>query len=439
LPRPADQPESNNTLPDPELNPLVNPLLGQNMGRWAEVYFTSPPEKREQAVLNLLRELEGDAPGASSNTGTSNAVTGKAGTQPSETLRAREALQERPPQSFTAAEEVQATGQDFILCRSCSAQNSADQKFCGQCGALLPGEADETATRNWPSQAPSRNEVAEFSTDGTADRESSLEETRYAAHHQDTQTSVEADTEHQTTSAYDDPRDYPWRSDVDAPQFMPVYEPVPYRYRIYVGTAVALLITALIYIAWHGTQATSEYSHTLPQAAPSAATKPPERSQTPPVPVAPSSAKAGTENDKAKVPAPGDSKTAGRKANQATTRMDDATGMKKASTPASLSTRVVDQPASLPDNGSRELAVAEGFLQGAQGKVRDSGEAAKWLWQAVRKENAAATLILSELYLKGDGVPKSCDQGRLLLNAAGRRGAPGAGERIRNLQAFGCQ
>jgi hypothetical protein len=410
------------------------------MGRWAEVYFTSPPEKREEAVLNLLRELEGDASGTLSNAGTSNAVTGNVGTRPSETLQTREAIQERPPQSFTAAEDVQATGQDYILCRSCSAQNSADQKFCGQCGSLLPGEADETATRNWPSQAPSRNEVAGFSTEGTADRQSSFEGARYAAHYQDTQTSVETDTEHQTTSAYDDPRDYPWRSQVDAPQFMPVYAPVPYRYRIYVGAAVALLITALVYIAWRGTQATSGYSHTLPQAAPSAATQPPERSQASPPPVAPSPAKAGSENDKAKVAVPADNKASGRQASQATTRMDDATEMKKVSTPASMSTTLAtERPNALQDNGGRELAVAEGYLTGAPGKIRDSSEAAKWLWQAVRKENAAATLILSDLYLRGDGVPKSCDQGRLLLNAAARRGARGAGERIRNLQAFGCQ
>jgi len=49
------------TLPSPELNPLTNPVLGRNMGRWAEVYFTSPPEKREQAVQELLRELERDS------------------------------------------------------------------------------------------------------------------------------------------------------------------------------------------------------------------------------------------------------------------------------------------------------------------------------------------------------------------------------------------
>jgi TPR repeat protein len=98
-----------------------------------------------------------------------------------------------------------------------------------------------------------------------------------------------------------------------------------------------------------------------------------------------------------------------------------------------------ERQTSLQDNGSRELAIAEGYLKGEQGKTRDSTEASKWLWQAVRKENAAATLLLSDLYLRGDGVPKSCDQGRLLLNAAARRGASGAGERIRNLQAFGCQ
>ncbi|HEY4781670.1 MAG TPA: hypothetical protein VIH54_07620, partial [Chthoniobacterales bacterium] len=162
--------------------------------------------------------------------------------------------------------------------------------------------------------------------------------------------------------------------------------------------------------------------------------------QAPAPPVAASSAKAASQNDKAKVPVPPDNKTTGQQANRATTRMDDTTEMKKVSAPASMSTNLpAERQPSLQDNGSRELAIAEGYLKGEQGKTRDSTEASKWLWQAVRKENAAATLLLSDLYLRGDGVPKSCDQGRLLLNAAARRGASGAGERIRNLQAFGCQ
>jgi hypothetical protein len=53
-----DEPKVDEGLPDPRLNPLINPRLGRNLGRWAHVYYTTPPEKREQAVLELVRELE---------------------------------------------------------------------------------------------------------------------------------------------------------------------------------------------------------------------------------------------------------------------------------------------------------------------------------------------------------------------------------------------
>jgi TPR repeat protein len=57
----------------------------------------------------------------------------------------------------------------------------------------------------------------------------------------------------------------------------------------------------------------------------------------------------------------------------------------------------------------------------------------------VGKGNLAATLALSDLYLRGDGVPKSCDQARLLLDAAARKGGRSAADRLRNLRAFGCE
>jgi TPR repeat protein len=83
--------------------------------------------------------------------------------------------------------------------------------------------------------------------------------------------------------------------------------------------------------------------------------------------------------------------------------------------------------------------MAEKYLKGNQGTPRDSGEAAQWLWKAVGKGNPAATMALSDLYLRGDGVPKSCDQARLLLEAAARKGATDAAEKLNNLQAFGCE
>jgi len=62
-----------------------------------------------------------------------------------------------------------------------------------------------------------------------------------------------------------------------------------------------------------------------------------------------------------------------------------------------------------------------------------------WLWKAVAKRNAEATLLLSDIFLRGDGVSKNCDQARVLLDAAASNGNKGAAERLRHLQAFGCE
>ena len=90
--------------------------------------------------------------------------------------------------------------------------------------------------------------------------------------------------------------------------------------------------------------------------------------------------------------------------------------------------------------GAEELATAEQYLnRNHTGAAGDNREAAQWLWKAVGKGNATATLVLSDLYLRGDGIPKNCDQARLLLDLAARKGKTSAAERLRNLQAFGCQ
>jgi TPR repeat protein len=101
---------------------------------------------------------------------------------------------------------------------------------------------------------------------------------------------------------------------------------------------------------------------------------------------------------------------------------------------AANSSSIVAEP-----SGAEDLATAQRYLNGTQGTLRDSREAALWLWKAVGKGNLAATIALSDLYLRGDGVPKSCDQARLLLDAAARKGGTAAAARLRNLQAFGCQ
>lgn len=82
--------------------------------------------------------------------------------------------------------------------------------------------------------------------------------------------------------------------------------------------------------------------------------------------------------------------------------------------------------------------MAQKYLYGT-GEARDTNQAVKWLWKAIGKQNMTAMLLLSDLYLRGDGVPRSCDQARLLLDAAARKGKAEAAERLQHLQAFGCQ
>ena len=81
--------------------------------------------------------------------------------------------------------------------------------------------------------------------------------------------------------------------------------------------------------------------------------------------------------------------------------------------------------------------MAEDFLNGKT-HPRSSEEAAKYLWRAVGKENPTAILLLSDMYLAGDGVPRSCDQARLLLSAAAKKGVPQAAEKLSNLLRSGC-
>lgn len=85
-----------------------------------------------------------------------------------------------------------------------------------------------------------------------------------------------------------------------------------------------------------------------------------------------------------------------------------------------------------------ELILARHYLN-AQGTARNSAEAAQWLWKAVGKQNSAAALLLADLYMHGDGVRKNCDQARLLLVAAAKKGVPEVGVKLRNLESSGCQ
>lgn len=63
---------------------------------------------------------------------------------------------------------------------------------------------------------------------------------------------------------------------------------------------------------------------------------------------------------------------------------------------------------------------------------------AQELWSKIGAGDVAAEVKLAEIYLKGNGVPRNCEQARVLLRAASRSGNLQAAQRLRSLQTAGC-
>ena len=105
---------------------------------------------------------------------------------------------------------------------------------------------------------------------------------------------------------------------------------------------------------------------------------------------------------------------------------------------AGLDAKTPEQQAEVAlEAGKSELAAAMASLRGTNG-ARDSAKAARLLWAAVRNNNSTAEVVLADLYLHGDGVAKSCEQGRVLLEAASNSGNVQGKEKLGVLETNGC-
>jgi hypothetical protein len=71
-------------------------------------------------------------------------------------------------------------------------------------------------------------------------------------------------------------------------------------------------------------------------------------------------------------------------------------------------------------------------------RSHDPAEQARSLWSAVAQGNTSAEVALARLYLIGGGVPKSCDQARVLLQAAARKGNGEALDKLSQIDHQGC-
>jgi hypothetical protein len=120
----------------------------------------------------------------------------------------------------------------------------------------------------------------------------------------------------------------------------------------------------------------------------------------------------------------------------------------RAQTPASSKPKSVTQgisdfsSAPVPESGSEqgqaEYQQAVHILQGKYPSYSQA-EAVRLLWAAVEKRNPNAELMLADMYWHGKGLPRNCDQTRILLTAASRKGSAEAQRKLQEFQQQGCE
>ncbi len=79
--------------------------------------------------------------------------------------------------------------------------------------------------------------------------------------------------------------------------------------------------------------------------------------------------------------------------------------------------------------GADEMAKAK--------NASDAAAAAAWLWKATAKGNPDAPVQLADMYIKGSGVPRSCEQAMVLLKTAAAKENAGARNRLGSMYATG--
>ena len=73
-------------------------------------------------------------------------------------------------------------------------------------------------------------------------------------------------------------------------------------------------------------------------------------------------------------------------------------------------------------------------------KAKDASDAAAsaaWLWKATAKGNPEAPVQLADMYIKGTGVPRSCEQAVVLLKTAAEKENALARNRLASMYATG--
>jgi len=108
--------------------------------------------------------------------------------------------------------------------------------------------------------------------------------------------------------------------------------------------------------------------------------------------------------------------------------------------PPTTPTETLGAPPAATDleSGQQEFNQARDMLRGEH-RQRDLWHAVDLLWAGVRKGYVPAEVTLADLYRRGDGVEKNCDQAQVLLVAASRKGSPEARRMLEQMAETPCE
>lgn len=108
----------------------------------------------------------------------------------------------------------------------------------------------------------------------------------------------------------------------------------------------------------------------------------------------------------------------------------------KPASSATAKSSPVDSPAPVAAPRTRQFDPRQ--LPKADSAKRGKARATE-LWSEVSAGSIAAEVVLAELYVRGDGVPRNCEQARVLLKAAAKSGDLQAAQDLRTLKQNGCR
>jgi PilZ domain len=97
-----------------------------------------------------------------------------------------------------------------------------------------------------------------------------------------------------------------------------------------------------------------------------------------------------------------------------------------------------DVPTSEPETASTKQTAEHSVKRRKVRLARERSEQAMQLWAAVGAGDSRAEVNLARLYMKGEGVPRNCEQARILLRAAAKSGNREARQQLLKLRTSGC-